>query len=74
MFHLVDGFMVFLVPEPLEAPVIVDTGMQEVLVDGNQLIGQHPVQVGNDLGISFHRHYSLCSCLRRRSLELSPER
>ena len=63
MFHLIDGFVILLVPEPLEAPVIIDAGMQEVLVDGNQLIGQHLVEVGNDFGISFHRHYSSFSSL-----------
>ncbi|MMZ70423.1 hypothetical protein D1872_334620 [compost metagenome] len=74
MFHLIDGLMIFLVPEPLEAPVIVDAGMQKILVDGNQLIGQHLVEVGNDFGISFHRHYSSCSSLGHRSLELSREK
>ncbi len=59
VLHLVDGFVVLLVPERLEAPVIVDAGVQEVLVDGYQLIGQHLVEMGNDLGVSFHRQCSL---------------
>ncbi len=59
VFHLIDRLVILLVPERLEAPVIVDAGMQEVLVDGNQLIGQYLVEVGNDLGISFHRQCSL---------------
>ncbi len=54
MLHLVDGFFVFLGRQLGDAPVFVHAGVQEVLVDGGQLVGKHLVEKLDDLLIAFH--------------------
>ncbi|MDQ3563720.1 MAG: hypothetical protein M3436_06135 [Pseudomonadota bacterium] len=38
----------------MEAPVLEHPRVQEVLVDGGDLVFQHPVEVLEYLGIAFH--------------------
>ncbi|MOA40083.1 hypothetical protein D3C78_1619170 [compost metagenome] len=54
MLHLTDGFGVFLLGKLVEAPMLVHAVVQEILVDGRELILQLRLQVGNGLYIAFH--------------------
>jgi hypothetical protein len=55
VLHLLDRFLVFVAAELGDAPVPQHARMQEVLVDGGQLVGELGVQVLDDLGIAQHR-------------------
>ena len=55
--HLVDGFLVFLLGKLRHAPIGQHPRMQEVLVDGGQLVLEDAVQVFDRLGVgagAFH--------------------
>ena len=52
MLHLVDGFAVFKFPEFRHAPMLQRPGMQEILVDGSQLVRQLNVEVFDYLGVA----------------------
>ncbi len=54
MLHLIDGLVIFLLVEFLEAPVLVHACMQKILVDGGELVFQRVVEELYDLGITFH--------------------
>ena len=54
MLHLVDRFLVFVVAQPAQAPVLQHPRMEEILVDGRQLVAQNLVQVGNNLFVALH--------------------
>jgi hypothetical protein len=54
MLHLVDGLVVLVLAEFLQAPIFVHARMQEVLVDGDQFVTKNLVQVLNDLLVAFH--------------------
>ncbi len=54
VLHLIDGFVVLVVGQFLQPPVLVHSRMQEVLVDGNQLIAQDFVEHLDDFRIAFH--------------------
>jgi hypothetical protein len=44
VLHLADGFLVVVLGEPFEAPVLAHLGVQEVLVDPDELAAEHVVQ------------------------------
>jgi membrane protease YdiL (CAAX protease family) len=48
MLHLVDGLFALLLGQALEPPVLQHLGVQEVLVDGRELVLEHAVQVVDD--------------------------
>ena len=54
VLHLADRFLVDLLAETLEAPVIQHARVQEVLVDGGELVLQELVELGDDLRIALH--------------------
>ena len=54
MLHLIDGFLVFVLAEFAQAPVLVHARVQEVLVDGDQLVAKNLVEMLNDLLVAFH--------------------
>src|SRR6056297_984116 len=58
MLHLVDRFLVFLLAEFFQPPVLQDPRVQEILVDGGQFVLEDLVQVLDDLGIAFHALFS----------------
>src|ERR1700678_3053664 len=59
VLHLPDRLVVDLLAEVLVAPVQAHPGVQEVLVDGGQLAGEHFVQDVDDAGVALHgRHES----------------
>jgi hypothetical protein len=55
MFHLIDRLVIFLLIKAHQAPIFEHTRVQEVLIDGNQLVTEQLVEVSNDLFIAFHR-------------------
>lgn len=57
VLHFADGFGVFLGTDLVQAPVLVHAGMQEILVDGCELIGQLSIEQLDDCGIAFHGDY-----------------
>ena len=54
MLHLVDGLVVFVLGEFLQAPVLQHLGVQEVLVDRDELVVERLVEVVDDLGVALH--------------------
>jgi hypothetical protein len=54
MLHLVDGLLVLLLLELLEAPVAGHARVQEVLVDRRQLVLEREVEEFDDLGVAAH--------------------
>ncbi len=54
VFHLANGFLVFLFGQLVEAPVFEHAVVHKVLVDGGELVLELRLQVRNDLGIAFH--------------------
>ncbi len=54
VFHFANGFFILMLAEFVEAPVVQHAGMQEVLVDGGQLVLELLVQMLDDNGIAFH--------------------
>src|SRR5262249_20602390 len=65
VLHLAHRFLVVLVAEFPEAPVLAHLGLAEILVDGGQLDGQGAVQGIQHLRITLHAEGSL-RCVRRR--------
>jgi hypothetical protein len=59
MLHLIDGLVILVLVELVEAPVFEHAGMQKVLIDGCQLIDKTLVEIGYNLRIPFHGAYSL---------------
>jgi hypothetical protein len=49
--------VVFLVIELVESPVLEHARMEKVLIDGRELIGEHLVQMLDDLFIAFHDYF-----------------
>ena len=54
VFHFIDGFFVFFRRELGDTPVFVHSRMQEVLVNGRQLVGEDLVQMLDDFFVAFH--------------------
>ncbi|MET3146617.1 UNVERIFIED_ORG: hypothetical protein ABIB63_002415 [Xanthomonas axonopodis] len=54
MLHLVDGFLVLMLGQFFQAPVLQHLGVQEVLVDRSEFVVEHLVEVLDDLGIALH--------------------
>ena len=54
VLHLVDRLVIFDMRQLAIAPVLQHAGVQEVLVDGRQLILQHHIEVLDDLRIALH--------------------
>src|SRR5262245_62074409 len=54
MLHLADGFLVVLLGETVVSPVLAHLGVQEVLVDADELSGEHIVQDLDDLLAPLH--------------------
>jgi len=55
VLHFIHGFMILMLIELLQSPVLVHSGMEEVLVDCRQLISENPVEVFDDLVVALHR-------------------
>ena len=64
MLHLVDGFLVLVLGEFGQPPVLQHLGVQEVLVDRGQLVVERLVEVFDDLRIALHGRVSLCEVAR----------
>jgi hypothetical protein len=54
MLHLADRLLVFLLRQLVQAPVLEHAVVQEVLVDGGELVLQLRLQVVDDLGVALH--------------------
>src|SRR6266702_2263521 len=54
VLHLTDRLGPDLLQEPLVHPVLADAGVQEVLIDRGELVGEHFVEEIDDLGIALH--------------------
>ncbi|MCY1370441.1 hypothetical protein D9M69_575320 [compost metagenome] len=54
MLHLVDGLVVFVIPQFLQAPIFIHAGVQEVLVDRNKFVAKDLVEMLNDFLVAFH--------------------
>src|SRR5690606_35891963 len=54
VLHLVDRFLVLVLCEFVQAPVLQHFGMQEVLVDRGQLVVERLVEELDDLCVAFH--------------------
>ena len=54
VLHLANGFLVLLLGQPVQAPVLVHAVVNKVLVDGRQLVFQLRLQVRDDLCVAFH--------------------
>jgi len=54
VLHLVDRLVILVLAELLQPPVLVHARVQEVLVDGHQLVAEDLVQVLDDLLVAFH--------------------
>src|SRR5262249_13404349 len=54
VLHLADGFLVILLRETVVSPVLAHLGVQEVLVDADELAGEHVVQRLDDLLAPLH--------------------
>lgn len=61
VFHLVDGFAVFVLVQLLQAPVFVHPRVQEILVDGGEFVLERPVEVEQNLIVAL---YGYCSVRR----------
>jgi hypothetical protein len=55
VLHLVDRLGVDLLRQLLEAPVAAELGVDEVLVDRGQLVGEQIVQDAENLGVALHQ-------------------
>ena len=78
MLHLLDQLFVLVLAEPLEAPMLVHPRMQEVLIDGGELVGQHLVELNQNVLGALHlplRQRSgaaaLLSCVAQSRLRIS---
>src|SRR5690606_36092146 len=60
MTHLVDGFLVLVLGELRDTPVLQHPGMKEVLVDGRKLVEKHFVEYRYDLVFALHTLAPLC--------------
>ncbi len=54
MLHLIDGFFVGVLAQLLQAPVLEHAGVQEILVDGRQLVLQNDVEMTQDGCVTLH--------------------
>ena len=54
VLHLVDRLLLDERAEPVVAPVVAHLRVQEVLVDGRQLLLERLVELSNDLVVSAH--------------------
>ncbi|MCY1425252.1 hypothetical protein D9M71_410360 [compost metagenome] len=54
VLHLVDGFVVLVLAELVQAPIFIHARMQEVLIDRDQLIGKDLVEMLDDCNVAFH--------------------
>ena len=61
VLHLVDRLLLDEGAEPVIAPVVTHLGVQEVLVDGRELLAQSEVQLFDDLLVPAHSAASLCA-------------
>jgi hypothetical protein len=73
VLHLIDGFFVFLFRQDAQAPVGQHARMQEILIDGGELVLQHLVEerdgdrIAGDGGVrGGARGYSAACCSARR--------
>jgi len=62
MLHLVDGTGADHGVQPLVPPVLAHLGMDEILVDGGQLLGKTHVQMLDNGVISFHDSLAFLCC------------
>ncbi|MCY1443321.1 hypothetical protein D9M71_597290 [compost metagenome] len=54
MLHLIDRLVVLVRAEAFQTPVVPHARVQEVLVDGDQLVAEDLVQVLDDFLVAFH--------------------
>lgn len=76
VLHLADQFVVDDLAQVLQAPAFEHPGVQKVLVDRRQLVGQHRVEGADDRGIALHGHgpFVLIAHPRRRRLRSTANR
>jgi hypothetical protein len=54
VLHLLNGFLAPLLGEVLEAPVVEQTIVQPILVDGRELMPQTAVEILDDFRVALH--------------------
>src|SRR5690606_35642398 len=59
MLHLIDRFLVRVLAELVHSPVVEHARVQEVLIDGRELVLQHGLQRAHDVGVALHPGHSL---------------
>jgi hypothetical protein len=74
VLHLVDRLVADLLVEPLEAPVLAHLGVDEVLVDRGELVGEQLIQERQDLFSTLHgiRDYDHARPVVRRATQELP--
>ncbi|MNS80610.1 hypothetical protein D3C72_1142990 [compost metagenome] len=60
VLHLVDGFLVLVLAEFVQAPIFVHACVQEVLVDRDQLVSEDLVEMLDDAYVAFHVGFLPC--------------
>ena len=69
VLHLIDGLLVLVLAEFVQAPVFIHTCVQEVLVDCDQLVSEDLVEMLDDAYVAFHVGFlPLLKCVNTRSL------
>src|SRR5690625_176603 len=54
VLHFVDGFVILVLCQFIQAPVLEHAGVEKVLIDGDELIAEHLVEELDNLGITLH--------------------
>jgi hypothetical protein len=72
-FHDLDGRTVFPFAQCLETPVPERAGVQEVLVDGRELVLQNKLQSGDDVRVALHLRSPLSGNLANGGLQIVPQ-
>ena len=54
VLHFVDGFVMLVLRQLVETPVLEHLGVQEILVDGGELVDERRVEMLNDFLVAFH--------------------
>src|SRR5689334_20272617 len=60
VLHLVDRFFFLVLFQLVQPPIAEHAGVQEVLIDGSELVEQHLVQVLHHLGVALHHRLLGC--------------
>ncbi len=54
ILHRMDGFFVLMAAELFQTPVFIHARMQEILIDGDQLVSEDLVEMLDDCNVAFH--------------------